>query len=66
MDQAALEVDLKKRADLMHKAETIALSETAALPIYYYLSTNVVSPKIKGFNDNAFDIHRTRWLSISE
>ena len=40
--------------------------ETAGIPIYYYLSRNVVSPKVKGFVDNAFDIHRTRWLEIVE
>ena len=49
---------------MLKKAEAIALSENASLPIYYYLSRNVVSPKVKGFNNNAFDIHRTRWLSI--
>lgn len=42
------------------------MEEVAALPIYYYVSKNVVSPEIEGFVDNAKDIHRTRWLSKSE
>jgi oligopeptide transport system substrate-binding protein len=54
------------RSDMFHKAEKIALDDSAALPIYYYLSENIVSPKIKGFVDNAFDIHRTRWLEKTE
>ncbi len=60
------EQDQAKRAELFHKAEKIALDNTAAIPIYYYLSENIVSPKIKGFQDNAFDIHRTRWLEKTE
>ncbi|MGB1238202.1 MAG: peptide ABC transporter substrate-binding protein, partial [Pseudomonadales bacterium] len=66
LDKAALETDLEKRAALLYQAEKIAIDDSAAMPIYYYLSENVVSPKIKGFNDNAFDIHRTRWLSKEE
>ena len=58
--------DLAKRAEMLKKAEMIALEDSAALPIYYYLSRNVVSPKISGFENNAFDIHRTRWLTKSE
>ena len=47
-------------------SSTLTLDGTAAIPIYYYLSENIVSPKIKGFQDNAFDIHRTRWLEKTE
>ncbi|WP_018687965.1 peptide ABC transporter substrate-binding protein [Ahrensia kielensis] len=64
--EANANTDAKERAALLKKAEQIALDESAAIPIYYYLSRNVVSPKVKGFEDNAFDIHRTRWLSIEE
>ncbi|MBX2804800.1 MAG: peptide ABC transporter substrate-binding protein [Hyphomicrobiales bacterium] len=58
--------DLKARAELLYKAEKVAIDDSAAAPIYYYLSRNVVSPKISGFNSNTFDIHRTRWMSKSE
>jgi len=66
LEQAAGESDLTVRADLLRQAEQIALEESASIPIYYYLSENVVSPAISGFEDNAFDIHRTRWLTKSE
>ncbi len=66
LDEAALETDLVKRAKILRAAEKIAIDETAAAPIYYYLTENVVSPKISGFEDNAFDIHRTRWLTKAE
>ena len=46
--------------------EEIAMGDYAALPIYYYVSKNVVAPNVHGFVDNAKDIHRTRWLSLDE
>lgn len=58
-------LDLKARAEIMHKAEAIAMDDFATIPIYFYVSKNVVSPKVKGFVDNAQDIHRTRYLSIT-
>ena len=66
LDQAEVETDLAKRAELLKQAERIAMDEAAAIPIYYYLSENVVSPRVSGFEDNAFDIHRTRWLTKAE
>jgi oligopeptide transport system substrate-binding protein len=66
LEQAATEQDLVARGQLLADAETIAMDEFAAIPIYWYVSKNVVSPKISGFEDNAKDIHRTRWLSKSE
>ena len=66
LDKANATTDATARADLLRQAEKLAMDETAALPIYYYLSRNVVSPKVKGFENNAFDIHRTRWLEIVE
>jgi len=58
------EIDLKKRAEIYKKAEQLALDDSAAIPIYYYVSQNIVAPKVQGFVDNIQDIHRTRWLSI--
>jgi oligopeptide transport system substrate-binding protein len=66
LEQAAAETDLEARAELLAQAETIAMDEFAAIPIYWYVSKNVVSPAISGFEDNVKDIHRTRWLSKSE
>ena len=66
MNEATAEPDLDKRIELLHQAEEVALDDSAAIPIYYYLSENVVSPKVKGFESNAFDIHRTRWLTLED
>ena len=52
-------------ADLSDVQE-IAMDEFAAIPLVYYLAANVVKPNIQGFEDNAKDIHRTRWLTKTE
>jgi oligopeptide transport system substrate-binding protein len=64
--QAAAETDLDARAQLLAQAEKIAMDEFGAVPIYWYVSKNVVKPYISGFEDNVKDIHRTRWLTKSE
>ncbi|MDB5537251.1 MAG: peptide transporter substrate-bindinhypothetical proteinotein [Devosia sp.] len=66
MNQASSELDLVKRAGLMHQAEALAMDDFASIPIYWYVSKNVVSPKITGFEDNAKDINRIRWMTKSE
>ena len=66
MTAASSELDLVKRAGQMHEAEKIAMDAFAAIPIYWYVSKNVVSPKVTGFEDNAKDIHRVRWMTKSE
>ncbi len=66
LKQAAAELDLEKRGNLLQAAEKIAMDESAAAPIYFYLAKNIVNPKIKGFKNNVKDIHRTRWMSIGE
>lgn len=66
MTQASTELDLAARGELLAKAEKIAMDEFAAIPIYWYVSKDVVSPKISGFEENAKNIFRTRWLSKSE
>jgi oligopeptide transport system substrate-binding protein len=63
---SATETDLEARAEILAQAEALAMEEYAALPLAFYVSRNVVSPRISGFIPNVKDIQRTRWLSKSE
>jgi len=51
---------------MLYRGEQLAIDDAAALPIYYYVSRNIVSKKIRGFEVNVRDIHRTRWLTKSD
>jgi oligopeptide transport system substrate-binding protein len=64
MDEADRTTDGAQRNALMHQAEAIAMEDMPNIPIYYYVSKDLVSNAVKGWVDNTKDIHRTRWLSL--
>jgi oligopeptide transport system substrate-binding protein len=61
--QAAAELDLKKRADIMKKAEAIAMKDMPWIPVMYYGKSHLISPKIKGFEHNTRGVYPSRFLS---
>lgn len=62
LDQAVQEADGARRAELLHQAEALMLSETAVLPLLTRVTQDIVSPDITGYEDNPEDIHRTRYM----
>jgi oligopeptide transport system substrate-binding protein len=64
MAAASKTLDLKARADLLHRAEAVAMTDMPNIPIYDYVSRDLVAKSVKGWVDNNKDIHRTRFLSI--
>jgi oligopeptide transport system substrate-binding protein len=64
MDEAAVTLDLEKRADILARAEQTALDDSAVLPLSFFVSRSLVAPYVKGFIDNVANINRTRWLRI--
>jgi oligopeptide transport system substrate-binding protein len=64
MAEASQTADLETRAELLRQAEAVAMADLPNIPIYYYVSKDLVSPQVKGWVDNTKDIHRTRWLSV--
>ena len=64
MAQASATADLEARAGLLRQAEAVAMADLPNIPIYYYVSKNLVAAHVQGWLDNTKDIHRTRWLSV--
>jgi oligopeptide transport system substrate-binding protein len=64
MEKASLTADLDARGKIMAEAEAIAMQEHAWIPVYYYVSKDLVSTKVTGWVDNVFNIHRTRWITV--
>ena len=64
MIKAGREANLDKRDDMMRQAETIAMAELPNIPIYYYVSKQLVNPRVKGWINNPGDYHRARFLSV--
>jgi ABC-type transport system substrate-binding protein len=66
MEQAAVTSDERQRAGLLAQAETILLKDLPVLPIYFYVSKNMVSTKVRGWVDNPFNVHYARDLSLAD
>ena len=64
MREAEVTSDLQKRSEMMRKAEMLAMRDQPVIPIYHYVSKNLVSQKVVGFEDNPQDIHRWRYVSL--
>ena len=56
----------EERLKLLGEAERQVVDDVAIIPLLYYSFHNIVSPKLKGFDDNVMDIHPSRFISKSE
>ncbi|PZU91766.1 MAG: ABC transporter substrate-binding protein [Chelatococcus sp.] len=64
MKLAADETDLAKRAAILREADAIVAAEQPWIPILYYSTKNLVSPKLVGFEQNLRGAIPTRFLSL--
>ena len=64
MQQADQANTLQERSMLMQKAEIRLLSEHAVIPVYFYVSKHLVSPKVQGYEANLLDQHPSRFLHL--
>lgn len=61
---ARAEVDETKRLELLRRAEQILMDEVPIIPMYYYVSKNMVKPYVRGFYRNLLDDHPLRQIWI--
>lgn len=62
--QAARSVDPQQRAELLDQAQQRILSEWPIIPIYWYVSKHLVSPRVQGWQDNILDYHYSKDLHL--
>jgi oligopeptide transport system substrate-binding protein len=53
-----------ERMAVLTKAERILMDELPIIPIYFYVSKNMVNPKVKGFYNSIQDLHPIEILSV--
>lgn len=63
---AASEPDVDKRMRLLEEAETILMDELPILPIYTYVTQNLVNPRLGGFHENLQDEHFPKFFHWRE
>ncbi len=54
---AAKEPDQLKRMQILESAERMLMDEMPIIPLYFYVSRNVVRPHVRGFYNNLQDMH---------
>ena len=66
MAEAEAVSDLGQRAKILQEAEAVAMEGQPIIPIYYYVSKQLISPDVVGWVDNAPDRHPTRFLDLTQ
>ena len=62
---AAAESDPTARLDILRQAEQILMDQQPIMPIYFYVSLNMVRPYVKNFYANIQDVHPLLILQIN-
>ncbi len=64
LDAAQQTADVDQRRDLLAQAEQRLFAETPAIPLYFYVSKHLVSPRVRGWTDNILDYHYSKDLQL--
>lgn len=62
--EAETQADTHKRREAMEQAERILLADTPIIPIYFFTTQHLISPRVSGWEDNVMDAHPTQYLSL--
>ena len=60
------EPDPERRMAILAEAEAILVDQVPIVPIYFYVSTDMVSPRVIGFFSNPQDLHPLQILRLRE
>jgi oligopeptide transport system substrate-binding protein len=64
LNAADQEPDLVRRAGVLARAEQVMLDDEAIVPMYFVVNRSLVSPRVTGWQSNAPNFHRTRWMCL--
>ena len=53
----------QERMQFLGEAEKVLVDELGNIPLLFYSYHNIVSAKLKGFEDNVMDVHPSRFMS---
>jgi oligopeptide transport system substrate-binding protein len=64
LDDAAQQVDLTRRRELLEKAERTALADHPLIPLYFYVNKHLVKPQVQGWYDNLMNIYYSQDFAL--
>ena len=62
--EAVLPADRPARLALLAEAEAHAMRAAPLMPLYFYVSKKLVKPHVRGIEDNALNIHPSRFVRL--
>jgi len=62
LDQIGTERVRARRERLMFEAERVLMTDAVIVPVYTYVTKRLVSPNLKGWQNNVMDHHQTRHM----
>jgi oligopeptide transport system substrate-binding protein len=62
---ALQQVDLTRRNAMLRIAETKMLESAPVLPLYFYVTKAIVSPRVQGWTDAPNGMHLSKYLSVT-
>jgi len=66
LESAANQTDLTHRRYFLEEADRVLLADQPVVPIYFYVSKHLVSPRVRGWGDNVLDYHYSQYLSLAD
>jgi oligopeptide transport system substrate-binding protein len=64
LDRAANQMNPETRRSYLEEGESRLLEQHPVIPIYFYVSKHLVSPRVVGWQDNVLDYHYSQHLSL--
>jgi oligopeptide transport system substrate-binding protein len=64
IDRATNTNDNAARMEMFHKAEAILNEDAPVVPAYYYVSTHLIKPFVKGWKSNTMDRNLSQYMYI--
>ena len=66
IEQAAAEGDAKKRMLILREAEQMLIDEQPIIPIYFYVTVNLVNRRVHNFSATAQDVHPLHIMRVDD
>lgn len=64
--QAARTADLNQRAELLQRAEKLLSDSFVVIPVYHYVTVELLKPYVKGYHSNLMQIMPSKYLSLEK
>jgi len=66
LDSAARTLESVTRSEFMNEAESHLLNASPIIPLYFFVSKHLVSPRVANYESNILDVHRSQYIELTD